>query len=162
MPADLRQLTPGDLDLMDAVLELFGEAFDDPAAYTARRPGAPYLRKLLGRDTFIALAALDDGAVVGALCAYVLEKFEQERSEIYVYDLAVGAGHRRRGIATGLIAALGDIAAARGAYVMFVQADTGPEDEAAIALYSKLGVREQVLHFDIPVTPSGDGSPDGK
>nr|WP_281270154.1 hypothetical protein [Halomonas lactosivorans] len=35
-----------------------------------------------------------------------------------------------------------------------VQADTGPEDEAAIALYSKLGLRESVLHFDIPVRRS--------
>jgi hypothetical protein len=31
---------------------------------------------------------------------------------------------------------------------MFVQADRG--DDPAIALYSKLGVREDVLHFDIP------------
>jgi aminoglycoside 3-N-acetyltransferase I len=37
----------------------------------------------------------------------------------------------------------------RGAYVIFVQAD--PPDEPAIALYSKLGVREELLHFDIPV-----------
>jgi aminoglycoside 3-N-acetyltransferase I len=35
--------------------------------------------------------------------------------------------------------------------VIFVQADTGSEDEAAIALYTKLGRREDVLHFDIPV-----------
>jgi aminoglycoside 3-N-acetyltransferase I len=34
---------------------------------------------------------------------------------------------------------------------MFVQADTGEEDQPAIALYSKLGRREEVLHFDIPV-----------
>jgi len=32
-----------------------------------------------------------------------------------------------------------------------VQADTGIEDEPAIALYSKLGRREDVLHFDIAV-----------
>lgn len=41
--------------------------------------------------------------------------------------------------------------AARGAYVIFVQADTGFEDAAAVALYTKLGVREDVLHFDIAV-----------
>ena len=35
----------------------------------------------------------------------------------------------------------------RGIYVIFVQADQG--DDAAIALYTKLGVREDVLHFDI-------------
>ncbi|MDX1556382.1 MAG: GNAT family N-acetyltransferase, partial [Xanthomonadales bacterium] len=83
--------------------------------------------------------------------AYELPKFEQERSEIYIYDLAVLASHRRQGIATGLIRELQRVASDRGAYVIYVQADTGPEDEAAIALYSGLGIREEVLHFDIPV-----------
>lgn len=44
-----------------------------------------YLERLLGRDTFIALAALEDDQVVGGVAAYVLPKFEQERSEIYIY-----------------------------------------------------------------------------
>ena len=39
------------------------------------------------------------------------------------------------------------IAAARGVWVVFVQAD--PEDAPAVALYTKLGAREDVLHFDI-------------
>jgi aminoglycoside 3-N-acetyltransferase I len=88
--------------------------------------------------------------VIGGLAAYELRKFEQERSEIYIYDLAVSTAHRRQGVATALIQELKNIAAGRGAYVIFVQADTGPEDEAAIALYSKLGIKENVLHFDIP------------
>jgi aminoglycoside 3-N-acetyltransferase I len=82
------------------------------------------------------------------LAAYELPKFEQERSEIYIYDLAVAAAHRCQGIATSLIRELQEIAAERGAYVIFVQADL--IDAPAIALYSKLGVREDVLHFDIP------------
>lgn len=148
---DIRRLRPEDAGLMDAVLDFFGEAFGDPDSYTTKRPNAAYLRKLLGSDSFIALASLNEGAVTGALCAYELHKFEQERSEIYIYDLAVAATHRRRGIATALIRSLQDVAAARGAWVIFVQADTQPQDEPAIALYSKLGVREEVLHFDIPV-----------
>jgi len=158
--SDIRQLGPADTALMDAVSTIFGAAFADPAAYTSKRPGAAYLRKLLGGDSFIALAACEDGQVTGALCAYELHKFEQERSEIYIYDLAVLATHRRQGIATALIRALQDIAAARGAYVIFVQADTQPEDAAAIALYGKLGVREDVLHFDIPVTPTTTKDPE--
>jgi aminoglycoside 3-N-acetyltransferase I len=59
------------------------------------------------------------------------------------------AGHRRRGIATALIGHLREIARLRGASVVYVQADYG--DEPAIALYGKLGVREDVLHFDISV-----------
>lgn len=35
--------------------------------------------------------------------------------------------------------------------MIFVQADTGDEDKSAVALYTKLGLREDVLHFDIAV-----------
>jgi aminoglycoside 3-N-acetyltransferase I len=144
------QLAADDIDLMRGLLRMFGEAFEDPETYAARQPSDAYLKSLLAGDTFIALAALDDGGVVGGLAAYELRKFEQERGEIYIYDLAVAETHRRRGIATGLIERLKSIAAGRGACVIFVQADHG--DDPAIALYSKLGVREDVLHFDIEVT----------
>lgn len=145
----IRELTPADLDLMNGLLTMFGEAFDEVDTYSGRRPGAGYLRGLLGSDYFIALAAIQGGAVVGGLAAYELKKFEQERSEIYIYDLAVAAEHRRHGIATALLAELKRIAAGRGAHVVFVQADLG--DEPATALYSKLGTRESVLHFDLAV-----------
>lgn len=93
--------------------------------------------------------------VIGGIAAYELKKFEQERSEVYIYDLAVAIGHRREGIATMLIEKLKEIAAMRGAYVIFVQADTGIEDVPAVALYTKLGRREDVLHFDIAVEGEG-------
>jgi aminoglycoside 3-N-acetyltransferase I len=144
---DIKQLGPADLVMMEAMLTMFGEAFGEVETYSARRPSDPYLQRLLGRDHFIALAAVRDCAVVGGLAAYVLDKFEQERSEIYIYDLAVAGGHRRTGIATALIEHLRTIALQRGAYVLFVQADHS--DPPAIALYSKLGRREEVLHFDI-------------
>ncbi len=151
MSHDIRQLTSDDIPLMEALSQAFGEAFDDVATYTGHRPDADYLRRLLAGDSFIALAALQDGHVVGGIAAYELRKFEQARSEIYIYDLAVSAAHRRKGIATALIEELKIVAAARRASVIFVQADTGVEDEPAIALYTKLGTREDVLHFDIPV-----------
>jgi aminoglycoside 3-N-acetyltransferase I len=151
MSLEIRQLTADDLGLMDALSATFGEVFDMTQTYVGKRPCCDYLRRLLGSDTFIALVALKHGQVVGGIAAYELRKFEQERSEIYLYDLAVAAEHRREGIATALIEALKQIAASRGAYVIFVQADTGIEDAPAIALYSKLGTREDVVHFDIGV-----------
>lgn len=135
---------------MEALLTTFGKAFDEVETYSAARPSPAYLERLLGSDHFIALAALKNGEVVGGIAAYELQKFEQERSEIYIYDLAVAAVHRRQGIATALIQELKKIAAARGVYVIFVQADIG--DAPAIALYTKLGTREDVLHFDIAIT----------
>ncbi|MGI8617722.1 MAG: AAC(3)-I family aminoglycoside N-acetyltransferase [Gemmatimonadaceae bacterium] len=151
MSLDIRHLTQNDVALMEALLTTFGEAFNDVGTYTENRPSVGYLRRLLGDDSFIALAAMQGDEVVGGIAAYELRKFEQERSEIYIYDLAVASSHRCEGIATALIETLKDVAALRGAYVIFVQADTGVEDEPAVALYTTLGTREDVLHFDIPV-----------
>ncbi len=134
---------------MHAMLGMFGEAFEDPEAYGKKRPSPAYLDKLLAGETFIALVALQGDDVVGGLAAYDLQKMEQERSELYIYDLAVAASHRRQGIATALIEELRTIGKTRGAYVIFVQADLA--DPPAIALYTKLGKREDVLHFDIAV-----------
>lgn len=140
-------LSPADLGTMRAMLTMFGEAFEDRLHYTQAQPDDAYLRDLLSSPMFIAVAATVGEQVVGGLAAYVLRKFEQARSEIYIYDLAVDDAHRRQGIATALIEALKQVARERGAYVIFVQADHG--DDPAIALYTKLGVREDVLHFDI-------------
>lgn len=149
MSFTIHQIAPEQVPMMEALLTTLGEAFDEADTFGGNRPGADYLGRLLGSDYFIALAALKGSTVVGGIAAYELKKFEQERSEVYIYDLAVAAAHRREGIATALIQELKKISAARGAYVIFVQADFG--DEPAISLYTKLGVREDVLHFDIPV-----------
>jgi aminoglycoside 3-N-acetyltransferase I len=138
-----------DLKMMKELLAVYGRAFEDAGTYGDAIPRDSYLARLLAKPDFITIVALFDGTVVGGLSAYVLEKFEQERSEIYIYDLAVAEPHRRRGVATALIRALQELGRTRGAYVMFVQADRG--DEPAIALYTRLGTREDVHHFDIAI-----------
>lgn len=149
MNYDLKQLGPNDLELMNGLLARFAEDFEEPETYNDQRPDATYTQELLASNTFIALVAHQQRNVIAGLAAYELKKFEQRRSEIYIYDLAVAPQFRRRGIATALIEELQTIAAARGAWVIFVQADI--PDEPAVKLYSKLGTREKVLHFDIPV-----------
>jgi aminoglycoside 3-N-acetyltransferase I len=149
LPFKIRRLSPGEVSLMNGMLTMFGEAFKDVPTYSGARPGKPYLDELLSGEQFISLVATKDEVVVGGIAAYELRKFEQQRSEIYIYDLAVAEAHRRQGIATALIQELRKIAASRGAYIIFVQADQS--DKPAIALYTKLGTREDVLHFDIGV-----------
>lgn len=146
------RLGAADVAVMKRVLRLLGEAFDEMSVYQDALPSECYLQNLLGSDTFLAMAALRDDTVIGGLAGYALRKFEQERTEFYIYDLAVAEAFRRRGIATALIEALQRIAAAEGAYLIFVQADVG--DDPAIALYESLGKRESVLHFDIEVALS--------
>lgn len=146
---DIHRLTPADLPRLRELNALFAEAFEDTETYGSEPPDDRYVAALLAKDHVIALAALDAGEVVGGLVAYELDKFEKARREVYIYDLAVAATHRRCGVATALIRKVQDIAAERGAWVIYVQADY--VDPPAVALYEKLGVREEVLHFDIPV-----------
>lgn len=129
-------------------LDLFALAFDDLEDYCVARPSINYRSRLLSKSNFILLVAIANERTIGALAAYELEKFEQERSEFYIYDLAVSPEWRRQAIATSLISHLQAIAAKHRSGSIFVQADYG--DEPAIALYTKLGTREDVIHFDIP------------
>ena len=154
----IRVLGPADLAAFRAMLAMFGDAFGEQRTYTAQPPDDAYLARLLARDTFVAVAATAGAQVVGGLAGYVLPKFEQARAELYIYDLAVDAAFRRQGIATALIERLERFAIERGIYVIFVQADLA--DAPAIALYTGLGTREDVLNFDIlPAQrpPSGQG-----
>lgn len=145
-------LAPDDVEGLKALLRVFGDAFEDVSTYQDAVPSDAYLRSFLALPHVIVIAARDGSSVIGGLVAYELAKFERERREIYIYDLAVAASHRRRGIATALITELKRLARERGAYVIFVQADPG--DAAAINLYESLGTREDVHHFDILVTLS--------
>jgi ribosomal protein S18 acetylase RimI-like enzyme len=144
---EVRQLAGHDLTTMRDALALFGDAFDDRDTYCKAQPADSYLMELLGSKNFIAIAAVEQDRVIGALAAYLLPKYEQQRSECYIYDLAVAENRRRQGVATAMIETLRQLAAAKGIYVIFVQADYG--NDAAVALYTKLGVREDVMHFDI-------------
>jgi aminoglycoside 3-N-acetyltransferase I len=147
---EIRRLAPGDAALVRGLNAMFAAAFEETETYAGAPPGEAYLEALLRREHVIALAALADGQVIGGLVAYELDKFERERREIYIYDLAVADTHRRRGVASALIARLRAIARERGAWMIYVQADY--VDPPAIALYEKLGRREEVLHFDIDVS----------
>ncbi len=134
------------------MLDLFSDVFSDPSSYSTNRPSNDYIQQLLSDKNFIALVAKNDsGKVIGALASYVLRKFEQERSEIFIYDLGVAKEFRRQKIASNLIEKLKIIGKEIGAYVIFVQADKDVEDLPAIALYKKLGSLEDVFHFDIDI-----------
>lgn len=145
----IRSLGSGDDIQFQGMLDLFSDVFDDARHYSSARPARQYREALLARDDIFMLVALADQTIVGALVAYELRKFEQERSEFYIYDLAVSERWRRRGIATALIDNLKVTARKKGGWVIYVQADYG--DEPATAFYTKLGTREDVMHFDLSV-----------
>lgn len=149
----LHRLGSSDLALLRRLNTLFAEVFAEPGTYAAHPPDDAYAAAVLAKEHVIAIVALVNEDIAGGLVAYELDKLESRRSEIYIYDLAVTPEYRRRGIATALIGYVQEIAACQGAWVVFVQADHG--DDAATALYEKLGTREDVMHFDLPVPAPG-------
>jgi aminoglycoside 3-N-acetyltransferase I len=149
----LRRLGPDDIEPTRRLNAMFGTAFGDSDTYEGDPPSETYLAELLAKEHVVALVALAEGEVAGGLVAYELDKLERARRELYIYDLAVAEDHRRRGIAAALIERCREIAAERGAWVIYVQADY--EDAPAVALYEKMGRREEVLHYDIEVERPG-------
>jgi aminoglycoside 3-N-acetyltransferase I len=147
----IRRLRPGDIATLRALNAMFAAAFEDAEHYAAAPPDDAYLGAQLAKPQVVALVAEARGSVIGGLVAYVLDKLEQARSEIYIYDLAVAEACRRQGVASALIAALRPVAREAGARVIYVQAD--PVDQPAVALYTKLGRRQDALHIDIDVEP---------
>ncbi len=147
-----KRLDAEDVALVQQLRQVFAEAFEEDSVWNTKEPTEQYLAQVLADEHYIALVAIaEKGEVVGGLVAYVLPKIDQERSEIYLYDLAVTTAHRRRGIATELISQLKVVAQNYGANVIFVQADN--DDAPAVALYTKLAeqIESDVTHFDIKV-----------
>jgi aminoglycoside 3-N-acetyltransferase I len=143
----IKQLGSGDVDAARELITVFGEAFDDAESRRYPTPSDEYLRSILTNSRFIVLVALHEERVVGGLTAHILDKFEQEHREIYIYDLGVQAQHRRKRVATHLLSNLRQIAVRLGINTIYVQADVS--DDAAIGLYEKFGNKRDVFHFDI-------------
>ena len=82
--------------------------------------------------SLIHLVAEHDGAEVGFVYGYVLQRPYGKGPEMFVYELSVDEPYRRQGIATRLMQAL--VAEQREAFVL-----TEPDNDAANALYGSLG-----------------------
>lgn len=99
-----------------------------------------YIEQLLKRDSFWAIAAIDDNRVVGGLTAHVLPMTKAEQSELLIYDVAVDRTRQQRGIGYLLVDWVRNEASAVGIASVFVLADN--EDAHAIRFYRKLGGAE--------------------
>jgi ribosomal protein S18 acetylase RimI-like enzyme len=62
-------------------------------------------------------------------------------TEMFLYELSVAEDHRGGGVGRALISALGELAAERGCYGMWV--GTEPDNVAAISAYRSGGAADQ-------------------
>jgi len=96
---DIRRLQRGDADCFGQLTELFSRVFDE----RQERVDARQLNKLLSKSSFYALVVHQNDRLVGGLTAYEIESYQKERSELFVYDIAILEEYRQRGIGRKLM-----------------------------------------------------------
>lgn len=144
------RLAAGDISSLREINELFADVFEDADNYAANKPSDEYMQTFLANEENIVIAASYDGQIVGGLVAYTLNKFEQQRKEVYLYDMAVATTAQRKGIGKMLVNELRRVAKQNGAYVVFVQADEGDD---AVKFYESMSPIENLRtrNFDFEV-----------
>ncbi|HZQ16048.1 MAG TPA: GNAT family N-acetyltransferase [Gaiellaceae bacterium] len=125
--ATIRRLRAGDEDVIRALAE------------------AEPRTALLADPKTIFLAAFAGDEPVGFVVGYELARRHGDAEMLFVYELDVAEPYRRRGLATRLMRELLDVAEEDGVTDAFVL--TEPGNEAANALYGKLGGRRSGVHM---------------
>ncbi len=142
----IQRLRPDDLELAKQLCKVFGLFQRDEGVAEPPQPSEAYVLGLLVRDDFHAIAALHEGLVIGGLTAYEMTMFQHETTELFIYDVAVEAAHRRKGVGSALIDFTKVLCAARGISSFYVGAMVDEPD--AIHFYESTGLmREDVAWF---------------
>jgi RimJ/RimL family protein N-acetyltransferase len=149
----IRPAEPGDAAAMVALLNAVGAEpegwlLSDPSRRSVASERR-YIRSVRRHPDAALLVAELDGEIVGRLST----ARDPHPSSAHVADfgLTVAAAHRRRGVGTALLA--GADAWARTAGIRKLELHVFPHNEAAIALYEKVGyVREgyRANHYRLP------------
>lgn len=140
----IERLRDADVERARTTFTMMHEMFDEEPAPLSDR----YLADLLADTAFWAIGAFDAGEPVGAITAHALPMTRHERTELFIYDLAVRDDQQRRGIGRRLVEALIAEAAGQGIDVVFVPADD--DDLHAVSFYESLGGRgSPVTIFDL-------------
>jgi aminoglycoside 3-N-acetyltransferase I len=119
---NVRRLAPGDEPVVERLA-------------TKGRPGRA--RELLADDRTLFYVAFDGDEPVGLVFAYELIRRHGDASMVFVYEVDVDEGHRRRGVATALMRALEQEARKRGIREGFVLTDR--DNEPAMRMYESVG-----------------------
>jgi aminoglycoside 3-N-acetyltransferase I len=141
---EIKKLSPDELALAKELFLFFqiDDGVENPTVASDE-----YLAKLLGREDFHVVVAVENNKVIGGLTAYELLKYKDEKTEMFLYEIGVGSAYRRRGAAAALIEFLKKICAEKGIREMFVGAEAG--NLPATGLYEKTGGKGfAVIEFD--------------
>lgn len=138
------RLDKSNLELLIRLVELFNEIFDEYHTIASKN----HLVSLLQKPAFYGVVAIKNDIVIGGLTAYEFQKYYTDKSELYIYDIAVKAAFHNQGIGKKLINHLKSNSV--GVETIFVDAHS--EDIQAVKFYeSVFGPSEKVDHFTFDI-----------
>ena len=143
---NISRIQANDFKRLIELVELLNEVFEEPSNVASERE----LKKLLNKADFYAIVAIKEDKVIGGLTAYELKRYYTDKSELYIYDIAVKKELHNQGIGKKLINHLKDYSMKNGIEEIFVEAHS--DDEQAVKFYeSTFGKSEKVDHFSFEI-----------
>jgi ribosomal protein S18 acetylase RimI-like enzyme len=107
----------------------------------AESSGGEHLRPFLARPENVLIVAEEDGAPVGFLVAYVLDRVDRQRTMVCLYEIDVAPARRRRGIGRAMVTEL--LTVCRRGNAMKVWVVASRSNAAALRLYASTGARAE-------------------
>jgi aminoglycoside 3-N-acetyltransferase I len=145
-PIEIFRLQKSDLKLMINLVDVFNEVFEEYHTIASQNQ----LEKTLSKPSFYAIVAIIKGKIVGGLTAYELERYYNDSSELYIYDIAVKVPYQNQGVGKRLISYLKLHAFQNDIETIFVEAHS--DDTDAVKFYeSTFGTSEKVDHFNLEI-----------
>lgn len=132
MDVEVKILQATDLDQFNQLLDVFDIVFEYEAS---PRPDDAYLGRLLNKDSFMVIVAMQAGTVIAGLTAYVLDQYHSTLPVLFVQDLAVMHDFQRKGVGRKLIDYVVRYARDQGFQQMYIQAELA--DDYAVEFYRK-------------------------
>jgi len=146
---EVRRLVAGDESVAKHVFVMMAHEFREPTEELSDAQ----VKALLTDGRFWVIAALAGDDVVGGTTAHTIPMTHRAGSGLFVYDIAVRADHRRRGVGRALMRELQAQAATLSINELFVLADN--DDAHALDFYRALGgVASAVTMFDFGASES--------
>ncbi len=105
------------------------------------RPSVRAARSYLSNPDNVFFLATENGLPLGFLRGTALQQVRSERLQMFLYEIGVATGHRRRGVGRALIGALLSYCRSRSFQEVFVLTD--PANAAAVRLYRSTGARPE-------------------
>jgi len=139
----VRRLVAGDESVAKHVFAMMAHEFGEPTEELSD----DQVKALLSDTRFWVIAAVVRDEVVGGTTAHTIPMTHKVGSGLFVYDIAVRADHRRRGVGRALMRELQARAGELSIDELFVFADN--DDAHALDFYRALGgVPSAVTMFD--------------